>query len=138
VHSHVDDCAVCGPTGEINKDFKQLLSCSEGRELGEVDGQVFLGVLHQCDWGKHTIYVSQPGHIDTDLSTHDITGRPVRTPLDHKVVLLPTTEHDREEHPLLGAYAAIVGSIMHIANSTLPDLCYSAAMLARCQWMCNA
>jgi hypothetical protein len=131
VHSHVDDCAGCGPPGEIDKDFKQLLSCFEGRELGEVDGQVFLGMLHQRDWGKRTIYVSQPRHIDSVLSTHGITGRPVRTPLDHKVVLSPTTDHDKQEHPLLGAYAAIVGSIMYIANSTRPDLCYSAAMLAR-------
>jgi hypothetical protein len=50
VHSHVEDCAGCGPPGEIDTDFKHLLSCFEGRELGEVDGQVFLGMLHQRDW----------------------------------------------------------------------------------------
>jgi hypothetical protein len=55
----------------------------------------------------------------------------VRAPIDHKVVLLPTPEHDKKEHPLLGAYAAIVGSVMYIANSTRPDLCYSASLLAR-------
>jgi Reverse transcriptase (RNA-dependent DNA polymerase) len=131
VHSHVDDCAGCGPPGEIDKDFKQLLSQFEGRELGEVDGQVFLGMYHERDWDKGVIHLSQPRHIDTVLSAHGVTGRPVRTPLDHKVVLLPTTEHDKKEHPLLGKYAAIVGSVMYIANSTRPDLCYSASMLAR-------
>ncbi len=131
VHSHVDDCAGCGPPGEIDKDFQKLLSCFEGRELGEINGKVFLGIYHERDWDKNIIYLSQPRHIDTLLATYDVTSRPVRAPLDHKVVLLPTGDHDKQENPLLGAYAAIVGSVMYIANSTRPDLCYSASMLAR-------
>jgi hypothetical protein len=46
-------------------------------------------------------------------------------------MMLPTTEHDKKEHPHLGVYAALVGSVMHTSNSTRPDLCYSAAVLAR-------
>jgi hypothetical protein len=49
VHSHVDDCAGCGPPGEIDSDFKKLLPCFEGRALGEVDGQMLLGMYHERD-----------------------------------------------------------------------------------------
>jgi hypothetical protein len=132
VHSHVDDCAGTGPPGEIDKDYSELLKQFEGRALGEVDGQVFLGMFHERDWEKRIIYVSQPRHIDTVLSEHGFTAaRSVSTPMDHKVVLMPTGEHDKKENPKLGSYAAIVGSVMYIANSTRPDLCYSASVLAR-------
>jgi hypothetical protein len=36
-----------------------------------------------------------------------------------------------KENPLLDSYAANVDSIMYIAKSTRPDLCYSESMLAR-------
>lgn len=132
VHSHVDDCAGTGPPGEIDSDYGKLLKRFEGKSLGEIHGQVFLGMIHERDWDKGIIYLSQPRHIDTVLSEHGLSvGRPVSTPLDHKVVLLPTTEHDKQVHPQLGRFAAIVGSIMYIANSTRPDLCYAASQLAR-------
>jgi Reverse transcriptase (RNA-dependent DNA polymerase) len=131
VHSHVDDCAGTGPPGEIDKDFAKLLKVFDGRALGEVDGQVFLGMLHQRDWQKNTIYVSQPRHVDNILADHGVSGRSVASPLDHKAVFLPTTEHDKQENPKLSSYAAIVGSVMYIANSTRPDLCFSASTLAR-------
>jgi hypothetical protein len=92
---------------------------------------MILGMYHERDWEKGIIYLSQPRHIESVLEAHGVTGKPVRAPLDHKVTLLPTSEHDKKENPLLGSYAAIVGSIMYIANSTRPDLCYSASMLAR-------
>jgi hypothetical protein len=88
-------------------------------------------MLHQRDWEKSAIYFSQPRHVDNVLAEHGVSGRAVASPLDHKVVLLPTTEHDKKDSPKLSSYAAIVGSIMYIANSTRPDLCYSAATLAR-------
>ena len=88
----------------------------EGKSLGEIHGQVFLGMIHERDWDKGIIYLSEPRHIDTVLSEHGLSvGRPVSTPLDHKVVLLPTTEHDKQVHPQLGRFAAIVGSIMYLS-----------------------
>jgi hypothetical protein len=35
-----------GPPGEIDKDFAAILEQFEGRHLGEIDGQIFLGILH--------------------------------------------------------------------------------------------
>jgi hypothetical protein len=71
------------------------------------------------------------------LEAHGVTVKPVRAPLAHKVMLLPTSEHDKKEHPLLGSCAAIVGSIMYIANSTRPDLCYSASAHVLARFMAN-
>jgi hypothetical protein len=132
VHSHVDDCAGTGPKGEVDSDYAKLLQRFEGRVLGEIQDQVFLGMLHERDWEKGIIYLSQPRHIDTVLSEHGFAaGRAASTPMDHKVMLLPATVHDKKEHQLLSSYPAIVGSIMYIANSTRPDLCYAASVLAR-------
>ena len=132
IHSHVDDCAGTGPDGEIDRDYKSLLQKFEGRELGECHGQMFLGMLHERDWNAGIIYLTQPRHVENILSQHGFSdARAVRSPIDHKVTLLPTSEHDKQEHPKLGSYPAIVGSLMYIANSTRPDLCYAASTLAR-------
>jgi hypothetical protein len=58
-------------------------------------------MTHERDWDNGIIHLSEPRHTDTVLAAHGITGKPVRTPLGHKVVLLPTTEHDKKVHPLL-------------------------------------
>ena len=56
IHSHVDDCAGTGPSAEIDSDYRKLLQRFDGRVLGECDGQVFLGMLHERCWDKRVIY----------------------------------------------------------------------------------
>ena len=107
IHSHVDDCADTGPSVEIYSDYQKLLQRFDGRVLGECDGQVFLGMLHERDWETGVIYLSQPRHIDSLLFDHGFDAeRPVRSPLDHKAVLIPTREHDEKVHPKLASYPA--------------------------------
>jgi hypothetical protein len=108
----------------------RLLACFEGRELGEIDGQVFLGMYHERDWSTNTIYISQPKHVATVLSSFGACAKPVSSPLDHKIVLSATSDHDKQEHPQLPSYTALVGSLMYIASCTRPGLCYTASMLA--------
>jgi hypothetical protein len=82
--------------------------------------------------GIRVIYLSRCKHIDKLLFEHGFDAeRPVRSPLDHKVVFLPTSEHDKQEHSKLDSFPAIVGAVMYIANSTRPDLCYAPSLLAR-------
>ena len=98
--------------------------------LGECDGQVFLGTLHERDWEKGIIYLSQPRHIDTLLFDHGFDAeRHVRSPLDHKVVLLPTREHQKPVRPRLSSYPGIIRSVMYIANCARPDLCYASLLV---------
>jgi hypothetical protein len=115
----------------VRSDFSALLARFEGRELGEIHGQVFLGMHHERDWSTSTIYISQPKHVHTLLSTFGGGLRPVSSPLDHKVALSATTVHDKQEHPQLSSYAALVGSLMYVASCTRPDLCFTASLLAR-------
>jgi hypothetical protein len=92
---------------------------------------MFLGMYHERDWSAGVIYVSQPKHVETLLTAFECGSTSVSSPLDHKVVLSATTAHDKQEHPQLASYAALVGSLMYIASCTRPDLCYTASMLAR-------
>jgi hypothetical protein len=132
LHTHVDDCAATGPSAHVRSDFSALLARFEGRELGEIDKQVFLGLYHERCWSTNTIYLSQPKHVADLLSQYESCKcRPVSSPMDHKAVLTATTDTDKCEHPDLSTYAAIIGSLMYIASCSRPDLCYTASMLAR-------
>ena len=131
LHTHVDDCAGTGPANAVQSDFSALLRRFDGRELGEIHGQVLLGLHLERDWATGVIYLSQPKHADALLSDFECATRPVASPLDHKVVLSATTKCDKTEHPLLSSYAALVGSLMYIASCSRPDLCFTASMLAR-------
>jgi hypothetical protein len=128
----VDGCAGFGTKEEVHSDNAKLLQRFVGRVLGEIQEQVFLGILHVRDWEKGTHYLSQPTHIDAVLSKHGFAaGKAASTPMDYKVMLLPATVHVKKEQQLLSSYPATVGSIMYMANSTRPDLCYTASVLAR-------
>jgi Reverse transcriptase (RNA-dependent DNA polymerase) len=100
LHTHVDDCAATGPTAHVRSDFAALLARFEGRELGEIDKQMFLGLYHERCWSTNTIYLSQPKHVADLLSQYETCkSRPVSSPMDHKAVLTATTETDKCEHP---------------------------------------
>jgi hypothetical protein len=132
LHTHVDDCAGTGPPEEVQKDYGVLLQRFEGRRLGEIDRQVFLGIYHERDWDAHTISISQPRHVDKLLVDHGFaSARPLGAPLDHKVALRPASENSKRVDPCLSSYASIVGGLMYIANSTRPDICFAVSMLAR-------
>jgi hypothetical protein len=88
-------------------------------------------MYHERDWATNTIYISQPKHVQTLLSTFGSHAKPVSSPLDHKVVLAATSVHDKQENAQLSSYAALVGSLMYIASCTRPDLCFTASLLAR-------
>jgi hypothetical protein len=131
LHTHVDDCAGTGPPHEVRSDYAKLLQRFEGREMGELHDQMFLGMYHERDWSARIIYVSQPRHVEKLLSDHGFSdAKPLSSPLDHKVMLSTASTHDKKDHPQLSSYAAIVGSLMYIANCIRPDLCFTASMLA--------
>jgi hypothetical protein len=100
--------------------------------LGETHDWVFLGMLHERDWERGVVCLSQPRHIDTVLPEHGFAaGRAASTPMDHKEMLLTTTVRSMKEHQLLSSYPAMVGSIRYIVNSSGSDLCYAAVVVAR-------
>jgi hypothetical protein len=108
----------------------------DGRILGEVDNQFFLGFYHERDWKVKTISVSQPQRVHDFLSHLGyLNVRSVRSPLvpNYKVVLsqASTSDQSAREHPLLAEYSAIVGSLMYLANSIRPDLSFARSTLAR-------
>jgi hypothetical protein len=132
LHTHVDDCAGTGPPKEVQNDYGVLLQRFEGRRLGEIDRQVFLGICHERDWDANTISISQRRHVDKLLVDHGFaSARPLDAPLDHKVALRPASENSKRVDPCLSSYASIVGGLMYVATCTRPDICFSVSMLAR-------
>lgn len=132
LHTHVDDCAGTGPPAEVQSDFESLLQQFDGRLLGEIHNQMFLGMYHERDWEAKVIYISNPRQIEKILADHNMsTCKGIASPFDHKVHLQATTEYDKCEHPKLSSYAAIVGALMYISCATRPDLSFTASMLAR-------
>jgi hypothetical protein len=103
----------------------------EGRNLGELDGQVFLGMLHKRDFAARTITISQPLAIEAFLTRHGLNGnvRPVRTPLEPHIKLRHHPE-DSCDSPAVNHFAAIVGGLMYFANTTRPDISFAASALA--------
>jgi hypothetical protein len=63
IFTHVDDTAGTCPQGD--KDFAAILVQFEGRHLGEIDGQIFLGILHPRDRTARTIELSQAALISS-------------------------------------------------------------------------
>jgi hypothetical protein len=133
ISTHVDDTAATGPPGEIDKDFAAILAQFEGRLLGEINGQIFLGNLHSRDRKARTITMSQPALISSFLKRHGYGSpesvRKVSTPMDPKQSL--DYEFTRVDSPEgLDQYAAIVGGLLYLAWATRPDLAHSASVLS--------
>jgi hypothetical protein len=104
----------------------------DGRTLGKVDKQTFLGLYHERDRGSRTIAVSQPRQIQEFLSAMGhLSVRTVKSPLAPNVVLSQSSEESTREHPLLPRYSEIVGSLMYLANSFRPHLSSATSTLAR-------
>jgi hypothetical protein len=102
IFTHVDDCAGTGPPGEIASDYVKLLKRFDGRILGEVDKQTFLGLYHERDWGSRTIAVSQSRRLQEFLNTvGHLSLRTVKSPLVPNVVLSQSSEESTREHPFL-------------------------------------
>jgi hypothetical protein len=133
VFTHVDDTAGTGPSGEIRRDFTRILKEFEGRHLGEIHDQIFLGILHKRNRTRRTISLSQPQLIESFLERHGFSNndvRPVSTPLKPGVKLTNVTAHEGTP-PELASYAAMVGSMLYLAGTTRPDLSYAASALSR-------
>jgi len=107
-------------------------------DLGEVHH--LLGIKITRDRDKRTIALSQERYILDLLRKYRFdTANPVRTPLDNSIRLsktMPpaTSEHDQREYRNF-PYQSIVGSLMHAAVMTRPDIAHAVQQVA--QFMSN-
>ena len=124
---YVDDMLVISTKINIIEEFQLQLS----RRLNityKGPARHFLGIeLEHVDGRLH---LSQRRQIDQMLDEHEMTDcNGVATPMVPGTTL--NVEPDRHQLPDSLSYRSIVGSLLHLANFSRPDICFSVGQLCR-------
>ena len=127
VLAYVDDMLIAAKTRTaIARLMRRLKSKWVMTEMGEI--RQILGLKVVRDRAKRTIYLSQPAYIERIAEEHNVRARSYGTPLP----LRPEEMFDGSADLASATpYLKIIGSLMWIASSTRPDICYATRYLAR-------
>ena len=133
VFTHVDDLGLIGNSlGEITRLKGELAKYFPISDLGEAHH--LLGIKISRDRAKHTIALSQEQYILDLLRKYNFENvNPVRTPLDSSTRLskaMPSEKSDQREYKDF-PYQSIVGSLMHAAVMTRPDIAHAVQQVAQ-------
>lgn len=126
---YVDDLLVAGSKHDVQCAKQAVLMRFKGRDLGEAG--VYLGLHIERDRAAGTLKVSQPAYTAQVLTKHSMEEAKSRsTPMDagSKLSWEGGAELEGSERT---RYAALVGSLLYLANCTRPDVAHSTSMLAR-------
>jgi hypothetical protein len=94
----------------MKSNYKRILEVFEGRDLGEIDGKVFLAMLHCRDRERHTIAISQSQLFVALLERHYYeAARPVCALLDWSS-LAQNSEYPTDSFAVQ-SYPAVAGSL---------------------------
>jgi hypothetical protein len=131
IFTHLDNTAGTSPMGEIARDYQVILAKFEGRLLGELHGQIFLGIRHRRDRQQRTISISQPQLIRAMRERTGSSGavQIVSTPLVPHVQLSGNSQRDISR--ALVEFPALIGLFLYLACASRPDIAFAAGALAR-------
>ena len=122
---YVDDCLIAGRTVKDVQAVISLLSAVfETKDMGEPED--FLGIQIVRDRKRRTISIHQQPYIEKLLDDFDLTGAPPKN--------LPSsafTEGLPLPPSLAPKYPSLVGSLLHLANCTRPDISHLVGCLSR-------
>jgi hypothetical protein len=123
---YVDDCLIAGKTMEEVQEVIDLLGeLFEVKDMGEP--QDFLGIQIVRDREAGTIAIHQQPYIQKLLADYGVSGA---TPL----TTCPSSafaEGTPTSPEITRLYPSLVGSLMHLANCTRPDIAHLVGCLAR-------
>ena len=122
---YVDDCLIAGKTElEVLNIIKMFSTMFETRDMGEPAD--FLGIHIVRNRSNKTLSIHQQPYIQKLLADYELTGTDPRA--------LPSTAF-AEGLPLspdlATKYPSLVGSLLHLANCTRPDIAHLVGALAR-------
>jgi Reverse transcriptase (RNA-dependent DNA polymerase) len=122
---YVDDCLIGGKTmKEVQEVIDLLATMFEVKEMGEP--RDFLGIQIERNRVAKTIAIHQQPYIQKLLADYDLTGAtPTSCPSSAFAEGVPVSRE------VAARYASLVGSLMHLANCTRPDIAYVVGALAR-------
>ena len=109
---------------EVQEVIDLLAAMFEVKHMGEPKD--FLGIQIERDRGAKTIAIHQQPYIQKLLADYDMTGAsPTSCPSTAFAEGLPVSEDVATRYP------SLVGSLMHLANCTRPDIAHVVGALAR-------
>ena len=131
----VDDFLIQGPAEKVKWFEAKLQAKWPVKLLGDIDGQQYLGMDIQIDRTKRVLRITQTKSIQKFLLNSGMANASSRsTPLDanckQHLIKRPGVCENLE---LQTEFRKIVGSLMHYAVVSRPDLAYAAISLARLQ-----
>jgi len=132
--SHVDDCTVTGSSPSLIKAFKDEIKARyKISDLGPINWLLGMKVMRDRD--ARTIALSQTTYVDAILTKYNFSNlKPLSIPMDPNIQLscnqAPSspTEAARMKHI---PYRAAVGSLMHLAVGTRPDIAFAVSTVAQ-------
>ena len=138
IFTHVDDLGIiCNSVSVVARLKGELAKYFPISDLSEAHHLLGIKITWDCD--KRTIALSQERYILDLLRKYRFdTANPVRTPLDTSVrlskVMPPATtatdKHNQQEYRDF-PYQSIVGSLMHAAVMTQPDIAHAVQQVAQ-------
>jgi len=132
--SHVNDCMVTGSSPSLIKAFKDEIKARyKISDLGPINWLLRMKVTRDRD--ARTIALSQTTYVDAILTKYNFSDlKPLSIPMDPNIQLscnqAPSspTEAARMKHI---PYRAAVGSLMHLAVGTRPDIAFAVSTVAQ-------
>jgi Reverse transcriptase (RNA-dependent DNA polymerase) len=124
---YVDDCLIAGQKREwVTDTVKLVQSLFEARDMGEPTD--FVGMRIARDRSAGTLRLHQEPYVAKLLDTFGVAGATsICLPL--KLALTPDGEPLSMECHV--QYPSLIGSLMHLANCTRPDIAQAVSSLAR-------
>ena len=132
--SHIDDCMVTRSNKKLVKDFKANVARRyKLTDLGPISS--LLGMKVTRDHVLRTISLSQDAYIDGIITTYNFTNsKPLSIPMDLNIQL-STNQSPKSlaECAMMKniPYREAVGSLMHLAIATCPDIAFTITMVAQ-------
>lgn len=124
---YVDDCLIAGKTlADVQDTINIIKSLFEARDLQEPAD--FLGIQIVRDRANKTISIHQLPYIQKLLHDYGMTGT---APLSLPCSKIPEGSPLGAEDDRRLKYPSLVGSLMHLANCTRPDISHAMSVLAR-------
>jgi Reverse transcriptase (RNA-dependent DNA polymerase) len=125
---YVDDCIIAGHSpDEVEKAVNSFKRRFDAHSLGAPAD--YCGILIERDTEEGTITLHQSGYVLQLLAAWDADGGVPKSCPQPSIPLVKEGEPLSGE--LLTAYPSLVGSLMHLANCTRPDIAQPVSRLAR-------
>jgi hypothetical protein len=132
--SHADDCTVTGSNNKLIAEFKQdVASHYKLTDLGPI--AFVLGMKVTCDCLTRTISFSHESYVNSILAKYNFTDlKPRSIPMDPNALLshsqCPKTPAETTLMKNI-PYREAVGSLMHLAVGTRPDIAFAVSTVAQ-------